>query len=212
MEVDRQRDALRIVRTVFGLPRARLAVRLGDVVDVGLERGPVGDDRARAGQSREWGGRLVLVLRDGSKLPVSARMLRGPDVLERSFAALRGALELPAVAPPARVVPPRFAAPTTGRRKWLPVLVVLGVAGGGAAVATLYARAREPRGRLELFAQTRCSFRGMDLLPGGRLELSLPPGEYPLRVWSADLPGHWEPQTVRIRQGMTTFVTCGPEW
>jgi len=208
VEIDRQHDALRIVRTWLGFPRARSSARLADVVDVELERGPVGDALASARSPAEPGGRLVLVLRDGSRLPLSPSMLRGPAVLERSFAALRAALALPAGAPPP-VAPAAFSG---ARRSWLRpwmIFAVVGIVGWSAMLGYLVVDAPAPNeGRLDLRADVRCRFQGMDLLPGGRVETGLPAGDYPIRVWDAKAPGHWSERTVRIRPGMTTVTRC----
>lgn len=89
------------------------------------------------------------------------------------------------------------------------MFAVMGLAVSGAMVAYLLVDRPAPdEGRLDLRADVRCRFEGMDLLPGGRIESSLPAGDYPLRVWDADAPGHWSERTVRIRPGMTTLTSC----
>lgn len=87
-------DTLRVVRSVFGVRRETLDLRLGDVRDVLLETGYVDAPRSE-GLPPQQGGRLVLVKTDGSRHPLSDRMLPGLELHRRALVALRAALGLP---------------------------------------------------------------------------------------------------------------------
>jgi len=163
VEVDRQHDALRIVRTWFGLPRARLSARLADVADVELERGP-GRRRPRV-----------------RALPRRAGWPPRPG--------------------PAGWLAPAPVGPDAARTRG-PRAVVRGAAGDARAAGRGAAAAAGDQGE-----RGPADAVGMDLLPGGRIETSLPAGDYTLRVWDAGAPG-WSERTVRVRPGMTTLTSC----
>jgi len=217
VEVDRANDVVRFRRTLFGVPIGREALHsYRDITDVKLERGPVKDALRMTGQAAESGGRLVLVANERSEVPLTERFMRGEDALVRGFGALRAALQLPVIEPP----PLRTSAAgtvttsprATGPRAWRPVALVVGVlfliAVGGNALLAWHADGTQ--GAIEIHAEHRCTFQGMELLPGGELRMSLDPGPYVVGVWSPSAPGGWEMQTYEVRIGETTTITCRP--
>jgi hypothetical protein len=65
-------------------------------------------------------------------------------------------------------------------------------------------------GTLEILAQARCRFGGMDIMPGGSMSMTLEPGPYSIDVYDPTAPGHWQTHHFVLRLGETTAVTCRP--
>ena len=63
---------------------------------------------------------------------------------------------------------------------------------------------------LEIRAEYRCMFEGMELLPGGDMSMSVKPGRYEIRVFNSAVPGGWESQFYELRTGQSLVVTCRP--
>jgi len=212
--IDPANDAVLVFRTLFGVRRGRESMfRRRDVADVKLERGPVMNALAAQSERPELGARLLFVQEDGRQTPLTERFLRGTDVHARGFAALRAALELPPVAAEATdvEVPAPVKQPAEWKRagRWAPLVlgIVVLVVGGNALCAW---HADRTHGRMDVRAQHRCKVGGMELLPGGSLEMVLEPGRYTVEVWSPSAPSGWETQEYEVRIGETTTVVCRP--
>jgi hypothetical protein len=71
-------------------------------------------------------------------------------------------------------------------------------------------QAATSEGQLELRAEYRCRFDGMDPLPGGVTTTSLAPGRYEVRVFDTAVAGGWQAQHFRLRAGESKLVICRP--
>lgn len=208
IELDPAHDALRVTRRTLGVMRGSpLDLKLGDVGDVVLERGPIPDALSAARQAPELGARLVLVLRDGTSVLLGDRMWRGGALHTRALDALRDALALTRAAPEPT---PAAAASSTPARAWRTPAIVMGVVAvaGIAGSLVVGAVASSTDGTVEIEAQVRCPFQGLDLLPGGIMQTSLPPGDHHVSVFDPSVEGHWEDRTFHVEKGQTTHFVC----
>jgi hypothetical protein len=125
-------------------------------------------------------------------------------VHERAARDLRAALDLDAKEPAARTSSPEARAPLARPLVAIATLIVAGAAG------SLVFRhvASQNQGTLELRAEQRCRFQGMEILPGGEMSIGLDPGPYSIEVWSPDAEDHWEPREVLLVKDETTTFVC----
>lgn len=197
--LDRAKNELSIRRSILGLPIGRMDLHASDVEQVFVEYGFVPDWAKTKYARPEPGGRVVLVTASGN-LPLAHRFLRGTDVHERGARDLRALLDLPA-REPSREPSPSAAIP---RRKSLSMILKAAFAIVGLVIGAFVANlilnevAMQTQGRLDLAAEHRCRFQGMELLPGGAMQTTLDPGRYEVEIWQ---PGdRWVPEEFLIVQ------------
>ena len=92
LDIVREGASLRVRRTIFGVPVASHEVSLGDVVDVRVKSGKLGEAWLSRGQAPSPAGYVFLVSRSGLSCPLSARALPGEAVHLRAAAELRALL------------------------------------------------------------------------------------------------------------------------
>lgn len=63
-------------------------------------------------------------------------------------------------------------------------------------------------GTVVLRCKQRCKFMGGECLPGGSMEASLEPGDYPIEIWASSGQELWIPRRLTIKAGETTTFTC----
>jgi hypothetical protein len=211
IEVDVAQDALRVTRTLFGIPLGGAEHRLGDFRGVRVEAGEI-RDRFRPARSRPaQGWRVALVRPGGNGVAIDDTYRGRRRVHDRCAAELRAALGFAGVDEPSfeEVVSPQSAG---FRRVFRLVLLLF----GGALLVSLVGNAilswhaNRTQGWLELRATARCKFQGFELLPGGLTRMSLDPGRYEVEIYDPALPGRWERRSFEIRIGEETVVTCRP--
>ena len=64
---------------------------------------------------------------------------------------------------------------------------------------------------LEIRAEYRCMFDGIEHLPGGWMRTGIRSGTYSILVWDPDPTGHWQEQFVDVLEGQTTIFVCRPK-
>ena len=233
VDVDRLHGELRVRRRWFGILHGKQArYRLAELRDIELEFGSVSNTLAGRGERPEPGARLLAVRNSGRRFPLTPTFLPSPRQFETGLELLRAELgfaprepaETPS-APPSAKARPREQTPTaapahtlharvtaiytSGRsRNWLLVAgVVLGLVTAAAVTAW---RVTITEGRLEIRAEYRCRFGGMDILPGGVMSMSLAPGRYQVLVFDTAVAGNWQAQPFELRAGETKLVVCRP--
>ena len=173
-----------------------------------LRRWPIGDSR-----EIEIGEPRRVVTDDG---PVTIEHARGKSALppgprSGGFAARRTARKLAsALGVPEPELPARAARRPWPRRPishgvvWFCVLTTVTVA----VIRNCTSYMKKDEGTLVLECQTRCRFQGMECLPGGSLQMALPPGTHGIEVWDPDAPTHWKTKKFSIEIGETTHFVC----
>ena len=91
------------------------------------------------------------------------------------------------------------------RRLVLVTAVVLGV-----ALFLFIRNTSSKQSTLEIHAEYRCAFDGLEILPGGEMSTSLEPGRYEIRVFNSAAPGGWESQFYTLHAGQSLLVACRP--
>lgn len=110
-----------------------------------------------------------------------------------------------------KYAPPKQPPPAAGARRPIVLWGALVVGVLVVALAGNYILERSlagSTGKLQLECSQRCEFRGFTCLPGGRMDMRLDPGDYPIKVWNPDIAGSWESQTLRIELGQDTRFVC----
>jgi len=217
VEVDRsQGGSFRVRRTLFGIPRGRsVPQRLGRIVDVHVEKGPIRDSLRQRDSPPEMGTRILLVGDDGLAQPLTSIFLRGDEVHARGVDALRAVLGLPAAERPATAPTSLAAKPWLTRAAWLKSRTwVLGGVGilvvAGLLQAAVVFHANRTQGWVEFHVVNRCELDSMEMSPGAEMRIAMDPGRYPFRVFNPLAPGSWETQTFDVSVGRTTTVSCRP--
>lgn len=133
---------------------------------------------------------------------------RGAGARADRRVAKRLAREL-GLAPPSPTAPPSSAAASERRRLPRSVIVLGAVVAVAIAAQLVVPRlVQRDHGTLVLDCRTRCRFQGMECLPGGSVEMSLPAGSHAIEVWAPDAPGGWRPEQIPIRVGERIQFVC----
>ncbi|HEY3666284.1 MAG TPA: hypothetical protein VGL19_09800, partial [Polyangiaceae bacterium] len=182
---------------------------------------------ATRGQLPETGARLSVVRNSGHRFPLTPVFLPDPKLFETGLELVRVELGLastkqaaskdnqekeegiPTPAPGHRLLT-LGAAPKISQhaRAWLLAVGVILVATAVSALVSWQEATSE--GQLEIRAEYRCEFDGIEILPGGFMSSSLPPGRYLVRVFDAAVAGGWQAQEFQIRAGQSKLVVCRP--
>ncbi|MEO7034430.1 MAG: hypothetical protein ABI548_11055 [Polyangiaceae bacterium] len=233
LDIDRSHDELRVRRKLFGVPRGRPArFALADLSDVQLERGPVLDKLLTRGQLPATGARFVLVRARGHRYPLTPDYLPGPALFEQGLELLRAELGFVSQTEDAETEDAetedgaRHAGPSqqgaAQARSWIatftgsvaalspPRLAIAIVAVAAIGSVLLVSNANRGDGALEIRAEYRCMFDGIDILPGGDMSMRLKPGRYEIRVFNSAAPGGWESQFYTLNADQSVLVRCRP--
>jgi hypothetical protein len=68
--------------------------------------------------------------------------------------------------------------------------------------------ASRTQGTIEIDCIGRCRFDNMECLPGGKVSMSVPPGNFVIETWAPDEPTHWKKHTVPIQVGVKQTFVC----
>jgi hypothetical protein len=93
-------------------------------------------------------------------------------------------------------------------RAWLLAAGVILIAVVASSTVAWHSATTE--GQLELRAEYRCEFDGIEILPGGVVSSSLAPGRYQVRVFNTAVAGGWQAQNFELRAGESKLVICRP--
>jgi hypothetical protein len=231
VDIDRVHAELRVRRRLFGVSSGKQArYRLAELRDIELEHGNVRNAFAARGQLPEAGARLSAVRNSGHRFPLTQPFLPSPQLFETGLELLRAELGFadPEPAEPsaqrlsaspeqafepalAHRVQASIAAKGASQRThtWLLAACAALVVVTTGALATWHWSTREAQ--LEIQAEYRCQFDGIEILPGGVMSTSLAPGHYQVLVFDTAVAGGWQSQPFELRAGETKLIACRPQ-
>lgn len=214
--VDHREGAFVVTRSVYGFPLARRVYRIDEVEGLEVAWGALREILPSPRGHQERGARFELLLRDGSRVPLSKRYQRGRFHDDAATAVEAALARDPAPrAHPTRAPRPVAIAILDGMeaasgllsRPSAPFVLVVLIGLGVFAVQVVVER--RSMGPVVFEGLQRCRYGGHEYLPGHTATFTLEPGAYSYEVWDPTAPNQWRIHTFRAEIGKTTRIKCG---